>query len=151
MLWLLDTCVVSELTRKAPDAQVLQWLIEHAADAAIPVVTLGEIQYGIERLEVGRQRNSLQLWFEGLSGQFMSRILPTDEKVWRTFGRLKASVEAIGRPQDDMDLLIAAVATVNQLTLVTRNTRHFLDTGIHTVNPWLTGVGPELNDGERTA
>jgi len=146
VLWLLDTCVVSELTRKVPDAQVLQWLTEHATDAAIPVVTMGEIQYGIERLEVGRQRNSLQLWFEGLSRQFVSRILPTDEEVWRTFGRLKASVEAIGKPQEDLDLLIAAVATVNQLTLVTRNTKHFLDTGIPTVNPWLPEPATGLND-----
>ena len=146
MLWLLDTCVVSELTRKAPDAQVVQWLTDHAAEAAIPVVTLGEIQYGIERLEPGRTRNSLQLWFDGLNGQFASRILPTDEPVWRTFGRLKASVEAIGKPQEDMDLLIAAVATVNRLTLVTRNTKHFLDTGIPTVNPWLPTSVPIKND-----
>ena len=109
MLWLLDTCVVSELTRKAPDAQVVQWLTDHAAEAAIPVVTLGEIQYGIERLEPGRTRNSLQLWFDGLNGQFASRILPTDEPVWRTFGRLKASVEAIGKPQEDMDLLLSLI------------------------------------------
>lgn len=145
MLWLLDTCVVSELTRKVPDAQVLQWLTDHADEAAIPVVTLGEIQYGIERLAQGRLRNSLQLWFDGLNGQFASRVLPTDEPVWRTFGRLKASVEAIGKPQEDMDLLIAAVATVNRLTLVTRNTKHFLDTGIPTVNPWLPGASPDLN------
>jgi len=145
MLWLLDTCVVSELTRKVPDAQVLQWLTDHADEAAIPVVTLGEIQYGIERLAQGRLRNSLQLWFDGLNGQFASRVLPTDEPVWRTFGRLKASVEAIGKPQEDMDLLIAAVATVNRLTLVTRNTKHFLDTGIPTVNPWLPSASPDLN------
>lgn len=142
---MLDTCVVSELTRKVPNTLVLQWLADHASDAAIPVVTLGEIQYGIERLEVGRLRNSLQLWFDGLSSQFVTRILPTDELVWRTFGRLKASVEAIGKPQEDMDLLIAAVATVNQLTLVTRNTKHFLDTGIPTVNPWLPVPTPVLN------
>lgn len=145
MLWLLDTCVVSELTRKVPDAQVLQWLTDHADEAAIPVVTLGETQYGIERLAQGRLRNSLQLWFDGLNGQFASRVLPTDEPVWRTFGRLKASVEAIGKPQEDMDLLIAAVATVNRLTLVTRNTKHFLDTGIPTVNPWLPSASPDLN------
>ena len=137
MLWLLDTCVVSELTRKAPNALVVQWLSEHAHDAALAAVTLGEIQYGIERLTLGRVRNSLQLWFDGLSGQYGARILATDEPVWRTFGRLKASVESIGRPQEDLDLLIAAVATVNRLTLITRNTKDFLDTGIQTLNPWL--------------
>ncbi|MHB8948952.1 MAG: PIN domain-containing protein [Rhodoferax sp.] len=136
-MWLLDTCVVSELTRKAPDEHVLQWIADNAALATLPVVTLGEIQYGIERLAIGRMRNTLQLWFDGLNAQFASRIMPTDEAVWRTFGRLKASVEAIGKPQEDLDLLIASVATVHRLTLVTRNTRHFLDTGIKTLNPWL--------------
>lgn len=145
MRWLLDTCVVSELTRKTPEPRVLDWLTSHAADAGLSLVTLGEIQYGIERLAVGRMRNSLQLWFDGLSVQFAERILVTDEPVWRTFGRLKASVETIGRPQEDMDLLIAAVATVNRLTLVTRNTKHFLDTGIHTLNPWLSDATIDLN------
>ena len=145
MQWLLDTCVVSELTRKSPDPQVLSWLTAHAADAGLSVVTLGEIQYGIERLAVGRMRNSLQLWFDGLNVQYAECILATDEPVWRTFGRLKASVEAIDRPQDDLDLLIAAVATVNRLTLVTRNTKHFLDTGIPTLNPWLQDAIPVLN------
>lgn len=138
MQWLLDTCVVSELTRKAPEHRVMDWLTTNGAQACLSVVTLGEIQYGIERLAPGRTRNSLQLWFDGLSTQFSERILATDEAVWRTFGRLKASVEAIGRPQEDLDLLIAAVATVHRLCLVTRNTKHFLDTGIPTVNPWLT-------------
>ena len=145
MLLLLDTCVVSALTRKSPDPQVLSWLTTHAANAGLSVVTLGEIQYGIERLAVGRMRNSLQHWFDGLTVQFAERIFATDEPVWRTFGRLKASVEAIGRPQEDLDLLIAAVATVNRLTLVTRNTKHFLDTGIPTLNPWLPDGTPVPN------
>ena len=138
MLWLLDTCVVSELTRKAPAEQLLQWLTNNAAAAALSVVSIGEIQYGIERLAVGRKRNILQLWFEGLSAQYAARILPSDEAVWRTFGRLKASLEMIGKPQEDLDLLIAATATVHRLKLVTRNTRHFLDTGVETLNPWLS-------------
>ena len=136
MQWLLDTCVVSELTRKAPDASVLRWIGRNADDAALPVVTLGEIQYGIERLEPGRQRNTLQLWFDGLCVQYTSRTLPTDEAVWRTWGRLKASVESVGRAQEDLDMLIAATATVHRLTVVTRNVRHFEDSGVRTFNPW---------------
>jgi len=143
MQWLLDSCVLSELTRQAPQPQVRDWLAAHAEESALCMVTLGEIQYGIERLAAGRTRNSLQLWFDGLSGQFASRILATDEPVWRAFGRLKASVEAVGRPQEDLDLLIAAAATVNRLTLVTRNVKHFfLDTGIPTLNPWLPTSTP---------
>lgn len=137
MQWLLDTCVVSELTRKAPDPAVVRWFTEHASEAAMTVVTIGELQYGIERLPPGRQRNALQLWFEGLSGQYGNRILSADETVWRTYGRLKASLDTIGRPQEDFDVLIASTAAVHQLTLVTRNIRHFEDSGVRTLNPWL--------------
>lgn len=135
--WLLDTCVVSELTRKTPEPQVLQWLQLNADRAAIPVVCIGEIQYGIERMAAGRSRNTLQLWFDGLQADYADRIVACDAAVWLAFGRLKASVESIGRPQEDFDLLIAATAAVHRVTLVTRNTRHFEDAGIATVNPWL--------------
>ncbi|MGQ0711783.1 MAG: type II toxin-antitoxin system VapC family toxin [Rhodoferax sp.] len=136
MAWLLDTCVVSELTRKAPEPAVVEWLEAHGDEALLSAVTLGEIQYGIERLAVGRGRNTLQQWFDGLCTQFVARTVATDEAVWRTYGRLKASVEAIGRPQEDLDLLIAATAAVHQLTLVTRNVKHFEDTGVKLLNPW---------------
>lgn len=137
MLWLLDTCVVSETFRKTPDRAVTAWLQAHGGKAALPVVAVGEILYGIERMAAGRMRNELQLWFDGLTATFVQRTLPTDEPVWRAYARLKASVEAIGRPQDDMDLLIAATATVHRLAVVTRNVKHFQDSGVKTVNPWL--------------
>ena len=138
VLWLLDTCVVSETFRTMPDRHVTHWLQTHGADAALPVVALGEILYGIERMAFGRMRNELRLWFDGLTVKFAQRTLLTDEPVWRAFARLKASVEAIGRPQEDMDLLIAATATVHQLAVVTRNVKHFQDSGVKVLNPWLT-------------
>jgi toxin FitB len=134
--WLLDTCVVSELTRKTPSTSVVEWLKRHGGEAVLTMVTVGEIQYGIERMPASRARNSLQLWFDGLCGQYSERTLPTDDAVWRAYGRLKASVESIGRPQEDLDLLIAATAAVHRLTVVTRNTKHFDDSGVKTFNPW---------------
>lgn len=122
-----------------PNKHVTEWLQLHGANAALPVVALGEILYGIERLVSGRTRNELLLWFDGLTAKFAQRTLATDESVWRAFARLKASVEAIGRPQDDMDLLIAATATVHQLVVVTRNVKHFEDSGVKVLNPWQFG------------
>lgn len=134
--WLLDTCVVSELARPAPDEGVLQWLAAHVAQCRLPAVSLGEITYGIERLPPGPRRNGLQRWADGLLSQFSARLLVTDERVWTAFGRLKASLHAIGRPQDDLDLLVAATASAHGLALVTRNLRHFKDTGLELVDPW---------------
>lgn len=136
MKWLIDTCVVSEIQRKQPAPGVLHWLTEHQAQAALSVVSVGEILHGIERLPLGTGRLRLQHWFDQLRVDYADRILPTDEAVWIAYARLRASVEAVGRSQDDLDLLIAATASIHGLTLVTRNTRHFTDTGIALVNPW---------------
>jgi toxin FitB len=136
MKWLLDTCVISELPRLAPNKQLLIWLQNHAKDAALSAVTFGEIQYGIQRLDIGRNRNRLQTWFDGICTQFVNRTLHADEVVWLTWGRLKSEAEQLGRPQEDFDLLIAATAQVHGLTLVTRNVKHFKDTGIELFNPW---------------
>lgn len=134
--WLLDTCVVSELARPAPDERLRNWLAMHIEGCRLAAVTLGEISFGIECLPHGARRNGLQRWASDLQQRFASRTLVTDEPVWTTFGRLKASLLAIGRPQDEMDLLIAATATVHGLILVTRNVRQFADTGLALVNPW---------------
>lgn len=141
MAWLLDTCVLSEQTRVEPSAAVQQWLHAHADECVLCVVTVGEIQFGIERMPLGGKRNRLQLWFDQLCRDFAGKILPTDEAVWRAWSRLRASCQAMGRPQADLDLLIAATATVHRLPLVTRNARHFEDTGLTLVNPWADKPG----------
>ena len=140
MRWLLDTCVVSELTRPEPNAFVRQWLADHAKLSAIAAVSVGEIQHGLLRLPAGAKKRRLETWFDELCGQFDSRILPTTTAVWREFGRLKTDLEQTGRPQDDLDIAIASTAYCHKLTLVTRNVRHFQDTGLDICNPWEPGV-----------
>ncbi|QXL85726.1 type II toxin-antitoxin system VapC family toxin [Comamonas sp. NLF-1-9] len=136
MVWLLDTCVVSESFKSLPEPVVRQWLDAHRGQCLIPAVSVGEILFGIERMVPSARRSRLQLWFEQLCHDFEGKILPTDEAVWRTWSRLRVSCQAIGRPQADLDLLIAATAVTHRLPLVTRNTRHFQDTGLTLVNPW---------------
>lgn len=136
MRWLLDTCVVSELTRSEPNALVQQWLLDNARLSAIAAVSVGEIQYGLLRLPAGARKRRLQAWFEALCSQFDDRILPTTTDVWREFGRLKTDLEQTGRPQDDLDIAIAATACCHKLIVVTRNVRHFQDTGLDICNPW---------------
>lgn len=138
---LLDTCVISELSKPEPSASVQQWLRARVGECVLCAVTVGEIQFGIERMALGAKRNRLQVWFDQLCHGFEGRILPTDEPVWRTWSRLRVSCQAIGRPQADLDLLIAATAATHRLALVTRNTRHFEDTGIRLVNPWADAPG----------
>lgn len=134
--WLLDTCVLSELLRPRPDAAVLDWLQRHAQDAAIAAVSFGEIQYGLACLPPSAKRNRIQAWATQLAQQFEGRVLTSDDATWRRWGELKASLKFMGRMQDALDMVIAATAITHGLTLVTRNTRHFEDTGAALLNPW---------------
>lgn len=136
MLWLLDTCAVSESTYPQPNPGVIGWLREHHHDCGIAAASFAEIQYGVYCLPHGPKRNRLHAWAQELGQQFAGRVLPTDEAVWRRFGELKASLRAIGRMQDALDMAIAATALHHGLPLVTRNTRHFEYTGLRLVNPW---------------
>lgn len=136
MLWLLDTCTISETCLPQAHPGVLDWLHRHIDDCAIAAASFGEIQYGIACLPYGPKRNRLQAWLIALEQQFAGRILPTDDRVWRQFGDLKASLRSIGRLQDALDITIAATALHYGLTLITRNTRHFQDTGLRLINPW---------------
>lgn len=137
MRWLLDTCVVSELTRPEPSAMVRDWLAQHAHDSAIAAVSIGEIQFGLTRLPAGARKRRLNVWFDELCTQFSNRILPTSVEIWREFGRLKSDLELMGRPQDDLDIAIAATTHCHKLELATRNVRHFQDTGLVICNPWI--------------
>lgn len=136
MRWLLDTCVLSETVYPQPHAGAMDWLQRHSAACLVSAASFGEIHYGIACLPHGAKRNRLQVWLAALAQQFEGRILTTDAAVWQRFGDLKASLRAMGRMQDALDITIAATALHYGLPLVTRNTRHFQDTGLTLVNPW---------------
>jgi len=136
MRWLLDTCVVSEATYPRPHKGVLNWMKLHHKDCAIAAASFAEINYGIACLPAGDKRSHLHTWANSLAQQFEGRILLTDKAVWQQFGNLKASLRHIGRMQDTLDMVIAATALHHNLSLVTRNTRHFQGTGLQLINPW---------------
>ena len=97
-------------TYPQPHAGVLDWLRRHHHDCAIAAASFAEIHYGIACLPHGAKRNRLQAWALELAQQFDGRILASDDAVWRQFGDLKASLRAMGRMQDALDMVIAATA-----------------------------------------
>ncbi len=137
VVWLLDTNIASETTRPQPNPAVVKWLMKNIDECVMCGVSVGEIEYGLHRMPSGAKRNQLQAWFDDLSQQMADRILGTSVEVWREFGRMRHALQSLGRPQADMDILIAATALTHRLTLVTRNTKHFEDTGCELFNPWL--------------
>ena len=138
MLFLLDTMVLAEAARPAPDSGVLSWLGTHAArEFAISVLSLGEIRKGVSLLRSGPKRIALERWLsEDLPAQFGERMLPVDGPVAAAWGNLAADGQRRGRALPVIDGLLLATAHVHDLTLVTRNVRDCIDRGVPVFNPW---------------
>ncbi|MEK7475171.1 MAG: type II toxin-antitoxin system VapC family toxin [Candidatus Coatesbacteria bacterium] len=134
---LLDTDVLSALMLRDPEPVVVAWVDRQPPDSVgITAVTAFEIQYGIELLSAGRQRQRLEAAFAtALKEDFPDRILPFDEVAARHAALLAARQRRAGRPVEIRDIQIAGIAAVQNATLATRNTRHFQDFGIRLVNP----------------
>ena len=138
MSYLLDTCLISELVSKQPDRKVLDWL-----DAQIPeelylsVITIGEIAKGISKIAASQRKEELRIWLnETLLDRFAERIIGIDLETMLLWGELVGNLEKLGRPLPILDSLIAAIAIHNSLSLVTRNERDFVGSGVAIVNPW---------------
>jgi len=137
--FLIDTNVLSEYNRPGgPDAGVKRWL--ETTDRQIQyvsVITLAEIQKGIELLAEGKRRLRLEQWLkEDLESWFSGRLILVDRPVASRWASLMAIGVRGGRPLPALDSLIAATALAYDLTIVTRNTRDFEGIGAMTLNPW---------------
>jgi predicted nucleic acid-binding protein len=135
---LLDTNVLSEVTRPAPDARVLDWLDGLDEDRSfISVVSIAEIRRGVALMDEGRKREALAEWLaRDLPQRFEQRVLPVDEPVALAWGDLMGLAKRRGRGLSSMDGLIAATAMAQGLTLATRNTKDFEGFGLELFDPW---------------
>jgi len=133
--WLLDTNVLSELVRPRPAAKVLTF-VAGAANAHLSVITLHEIAYGIERASDIARRTKLSNWFARIGNEFSERIIAVDAAIAERAGRLRAAADALGRPADPLDALIAATAIERGLRLATRNLADFGNLNVEAFDPW---------------
>ena len=138
MNYLLDTCVLSEFTRRMPDEKVVRWVDGIDEEKLyLSAITIGEIQRGIQRLPESHRKTELLAWMNnGLVERFGGRILPLDAQTMLLWGTLTARLEKSGQPMGVMDALIAATAFQNNLILVTRNVADFIPCGAQVINPW---------------
>lgn len=139
MSFLLDTCVISEYTRRNPDLKVIRWIDElDEADLFLSAITVGEIKKGIERLPADSNRKqALTTWLEnGLLKRFSGRIYPITVEVMLRWGVVYARLEASGQVVSTLDSLIAATALSHGAILITRDEDHFRPTGVEIINPW---------------
>lgn len=135
---LLDTNVISEPLRAAPDARVVQWLDAQPLETVyLSVITVAELRYGVARLPNGRRRNILR---ERLESQvlpaFAGRMLAFDLPATQNYADLMARAQVTGFSIGMADGLIAAIASANGMTVATRDTAPFEAAGVAVINPW---------------
>jgi toxin FitB len=131
-MYLLDTCVVSEARRRAPAA--VAWLRAAQSDTLfLSAITIGEIMKGVMmKLRTDPPSAAvLRRWLDELRFVYAERILPIDDAVATSWGRLMAQ-----RTRPVVDTLILATAQVNNKIIVTRNVADFADAGVEVIDPW---------------
>ena len=138
MKYLLDTCVISELISRQPNQRVVDWIDGvDPAQLYLSVITIGEIQKGIEKLSDSPRKAELREWLQqNLLVRFRSLILPLDLDTMLVWGTATGKLARQGTPLPAIDSLIAALAIRYDLTLVTRNVADFQRTQIRIFNPW---------------
>ena len=136
----LDTNVISEVLRPVPEPEVLSWLRSvPRCDIWTCTVVLAELFSGADLMPAGKRQQLLREKMEQLVPTlFVDQILLFDLSAARAYGPILAARQAKGRPIDEIDAQIAAIAKVHGAALATRNIRDFEYCGVPLINPWLS-------------
>jgi predicted nucleic acid-binding protein len=140
---LLDTNILSEPIKPRPDANVRKWIdAQPASTLFICSPVLAELHFGMRRLAPGARQDRLKAYIDQLENDlYRGRVLAFDAAAAAEYGRLVAARLSIGRPIQQMDALIASIASVNRATLVTRDAGDFDELDIEVMNPFATNAG----------
>jgi predicted nucleic acid-binding protein len=133
-MFLVDANVLSEPTKPQPSPQVIAWLRAHDGQLVVSPIILGELEYGILLLPMGRRRERLLEWFT--AGIQRIRVIDLDAGFASEWAKLLAELKQIGRAMPIKDSLIAATARQHQLVVATRNVTDYDNAGVKVVNPF---------------
>ena len=137
MMYLLDTCVISETRAKKPNPAVMEWLSRQDPNTLfMSAISVGEIKNGIYLLGNTKKAKELSKWLDELVASFGSRVLSVNTTVAECWGVSLAACSRAGTPRPAIDALIAATAKVDNLILVTRNVRDMQGLGVKLLNPF---------------
>lgn len=132
----VDTNVVSETLKKAPEEAVIAWLIRHDAELALPTVTIAEIAFGIQKIRPDERADRLEQGLSDWRRRFSDRIFGLTEAAALAYGEIMGTATRQGLSMSAPDGMIAAIARVNGGRLATRNLSDFGTTGLDLISPW---------------
>lgn len=140
-MFLLDSNVLAEPTKPKPDERIIRRLREHAGHLHTSATVWHELVFGVRRLPESKRRAALRDYLDRLASSEL-KMLPYDQRAAEWHARERARLQALGLTPPFADSQIAAVAAVNELTLVTHNTMDFdAFSGLRVVD-WMTEAGP---------
>jgi len=134
MRYLLDTNVVSEVSKKQPSGKVLNFLQANESQCAVPSIVVAERYRGANLVPPG-QRQALLKAVHEFREEFADRILPFDAEVAEIWGDYVSRSALRNQPRSYPDTQIAAIALTHDLVVVTRNTEDFPE--VDTLNPFM--------------
>jgi toxin FitB len=135
---LLDTNVISEPLRRAPEARVINWIDAQSLETLyLSAITVAELRLGVANLPVGKRRDELQTSLENqILPLFAGRVRPFDMDCTTAYAELMAKAKSAGLAIAAADGYIAAIAATNRFSVATRDVSPFQAAGVNVINPW---------------
>ena len=132
----LDTNVMSETLKKAPDSAVTAWLVRHDAELALSTVAVAEIAFGIQKIRPDQRADRLEEGLVSWRRRFSDKMFAFTEEAALAYGNIMGDAARQGRGMSAPDGMIAAIARINGGRLATRNLKDFETTGLELISPW---------------
>jgi predicted nucleic acid-binding protein len=134
---LLDTNVISEPLRPAPDAKAVAWLRKQNVQSLyLSTITIAELHAGLEIMPKGKRKEALREGILRIEESFEGRILSLDHAAAVAFGPVIARTKPAGNPIAFGDAAIAAIAIAHGFSIATRDVKDFRATGVKIIDPW---------------
>ena len=134
--FLLDTNVISEVCKKEPNEAVLNWLGQNATDLYLSVVTIEEMRFGQFMMPKGKKQAALKQMIDSLLETYATKMLSFDPHAAAQCAIFHEQAISSAYSPSIEDLMIASIAHVNDLVVVTRNTRDFDYLDIELLDPF---------------
>lgn len=135
-LYLLNTCVISEVTKPHPNDTVIEWLCDNSNELRLSSITVKELYYGALRMSEGKRKDSLLTCIENIVWLYGEDVIPLDKRAAIICARMHNRAQREGFTPSKEDIEITAICLSNDMTLVTCNVKDFNYLGVPIFNPY---------------